>query len=371
MTRARVIQAVVLAASIVAVGTLTGCEDGNKVFVESAVLYPTSGTRSVEEIRLDRNDADVFVIPAGVPGIIRVGFESQTQYASCELNLNGSYVVPVTRVANGLFYVEQRMPAFTAGRSTRGNITCRDANAWPATTFVDTFDLVIVRSDQRMTARPVSVDFGSTGAGQVSAPRDITLTNAGSTPARVSAVILAGANPTRYRVASDRCSGVTLRPREQCRLRVVFAPLEAGQLPALLRIETARSHVAEQVVLTGTGLATGAPLLTIEPLVISFGDVEPPQGASSTVFVTNTGTAPLAIGRISLAGDRTSWFVLQGDDCSGTTLAPNTQCRVRVLFTPSEVGHQSATLEIPTNAGPGAVSIRGNGAGPSCTYPYC
>lgn len=371
MKRVRVVQAVVLAASIIAVGALTGCEDANKVFVESAVLYPDRGARSVEAIRVDRNDADVFAIPAGLPGVLRVGFESKSQYASCELNLNGTFVLPVTRVANGLYYVEQRMPAFTAGRSARGNITCRAANAWPATTFVDTFDLVIVRSDQRMTANPVAVDFGSWSAGQKSSPREITLTNAGSTPARVALVSFTGANPLEYEIAANRCTGVTLRPRQQCRLQVVFAPLDAGPAPALLRVQTAWSHVADEVSLTGTGLATGTPKAQIEPSDYRFNDIEPGQSVLATFFVTNTGTAALAVGRLALVGDQTSWFAIRDDGCSGALLEPNAQCRVAVLFNPPEVGHQSAKLEVPTNAGRGAATIRGDCIGPPCTYPYC
>lgn len=371
MKRARVMQAVVLAASIVAVGTLTGCEDGYKVFVDSAVLYPTAGNRSGDAIRLDRNESDVFVIPAGVPGLLRVGFESQTQYATCTLNLDGSFVLPVTRVSSGLFYVEQRVPAFTAGRSARGNITCQKANAWPATTFVDTFDLVVVRTDQRVSSRPAAVDFGSVRVGESSVPRDVVLTNVASKPVVVTGLSFTGAYPADYRITGDACSQATLRPRGQCRVQVAFVPTSPGALSALLRVYTSAAWVTEQVLLTGVGVASGAPAVQLEPVVLAFGEVEPGQAVSNTVFVTNTGTATLTIGRISITGGQTSWFSLQDDACSGQAVAPNAQCRLRVAFAPTEIGYQSASLTVPSNAGTSGIQLTGTGAGPRCSYPYC
>lgn len=370
MRRTRWMQAAVLAGSLFAVGALTGCEDGYKVFVESAVLYPTGGARSAEGVRVDRNRGDVFVIPAGTAGVLRVGFESQTQYVACTLNLDGAFVLPVTRVTSGLFYVERRVPAFAAGRRASGNITCQKP-AWPASTFVDTFDLVVVRSDQRVTSRPAAVDFGSVRVGQSSAGREVSLTNTGSAPVAVTGLTFGGAHPADYRVSGDSCTRATLRPGRQCRVQVVFAPGDPGALPAVLRVETDGSWVTEEVALVGTGIATGTPAVQLEPLVVAFGDLETGQSATRTVFVTNTGTAALTIGRLSLIGDRTTWFTLPSDGCSGRELAPQAQCQVRLTFSPPEVGHQSATLQVPTNAGTPGVAVSGNGVGPACTYPYC
>jgi hypothetical protein len=107
----------------------------------------------------------------------------------------------------------------------------------------------------------------------------------------------------------------------------------------------------------------GTPVtqLTVSPESLYFGRValdttSPPQ----TVTVTNTGTEPVLLDTIMLTGANADEFGIQGDFCSGETLAPLDDCTVDVILQPSTVGVKTANLEHPGDP-PFTVQLTGRG----------
>lgn len=76
-----------------------------------------------------------------------------------------------------------------------------------------------------------SVDVGQTGA---SLP--YVYGNAGPTPAHVSAVTIAGANPADFTVTQDTCSGATIAASGTCSIQVAFTPTGSYQRSAVLTV---------------------------------------------------------------------------------------------------------------------------------------
>src|SRR5205085_11018832 len=76
------------------------------------------------------------------------------------------------------------------------------------------------------------------------------------------------------------------------------------------------------------------------------GGTDPP----GTVTVTSSGTAPLAIGNVTVGGADAGDFAKAADGCSGKPPPQNTSCSVQVQFRPTTQGARSATLSVADNA---------------------
>jgi N-acetylneuraminic acid mutarotase len=103
-------------------------------------------------------------------------------------------------------------------------------------------------------------------------------------------------------------------------------------------------------------------------------------GSASDVVdaaVKNTGTAPLIVSGVSLAGQAD--FAIESESCSAAPVAPGESCHVGLVFTPKAGGARSATLTLADNTaagtttaglnGAGAVHPAGGGANPGGTTP--
>lgn len=79
------------------------------------------------------------------------------------------------------------------------------------------------------------------------------------------------------------------------------------------------------------------------------------------VGLSNTGTLPISISGVTLAGTNPTAFTIS-NNC-GTTLAVNTDCMVTVAFSPTAMGSMSGRLQFQTNlATSPSVALSGTGA---------
>jgi hypothetical protein len=109
-------------------------------------------------------------------------------------------------------------------------------------------------------------------------------------------------------------------------------------------------------------VATPAPKLNLSASSHNFGD-QPINTTSSafTLTITNTGTADLHLGALSLTGP----FALVNNQCNGQTLAPAGACTFGVTFTPASVGAASGSVSVPSDAASNPDSAALSGAGTS------
>ncbi|MFL5824555.1 MAG: choice-of-anchor D domain-containing protein, partial [Solirubrobacteraceae bacterium] len=96
-----------------------------------------------------------------------------------------------------------------------------------------------------------SLTFARTPRGTASAERPLILTNNGSAPLVVSAVILGGKDPADYLV-EDGCQQ-PVAPGQGCTIEVRFDPQAAGARPATLTLLTNAPTAPAAVALSGTG----------------------------------------------------------------------------------------------------------------------
>lgn len=245
-------------------------------------------------------------------------------------------------------------PASTGQKS--GTITLTtNASAGATTTIALSGDSVAAPA---ITVSKASLTFGTVAVDTAATPQLITLTSVGKTPLTVSSATLSGAGSAAFQL-SGASFPLTLNPTQRATLTVNFAPTAAGAKSGTLTLASnALSGSSTNVALSGTAVA---PVLTLSTTSIAFGNEALDTSATArTVTITSSGTVPLTLDKISLAGGGA--FSMS----AGTfpmTLSPGSTTTVTVGFDPSSAGAKSGTLQLTSNASPETVSINLSGTG--------
>src|SRR5208283_4148372 len=104
------------------------------------------------------------------------------------------------------------------------------------------------------------------------------------------------------------------------------------------------------------------PAVTLSPTSLTFAkEVVGGTSAGKSVTLSNTGNATLDISSITTSGD---FALVTSTKPCGATLAPGTNCKIEVTFTPTQLGTRTGTLTITDNAAgsPETVPLSGTGA---------
>ncbi len=107
-----------------------------------------------------------------------------------------------------------------------------------------------------------------------------------------------------------------------------------------------------------------SPEISISPVSLDFGAGNVGSSIFRTLTITNSGGAGLHIERVTIGGPDNIDFVLQDDQCTGTTIQPKLGCKLQVAFSPHTAGSKNATLSITSNDGENptvTVSLSGSG----------
>ena len=208
---------------------------------------------------------------------------------------------------------------------------------------------------------PTSFNFGAVIVGSSSGAQTFTVSNTGTANLVIGTITFTGTDPSQFSKQIDNCSGQTVAPSGSCTVQAVFSPTSAGGKNASLSIPSNAPTV--NVPLSGTGTVPGSG---VSPSSYNFGAVVVGSPSVTKTFtITNTGTANLVIGTITLTGTNADQFSIPvaNDNCSSQTIAPSGSCTVEAKFSPSSVGLKNANLSLPSNApgSPTLVPLSGTG----------
>lgn len=216
--------------------------------------------------------------------------------------------------------------------------------------------------------QPASLDFDATVVGHESSVRTVRLTNTGRAPMTITGVTASG----DFDLLNDELPD-ELAVGETLALNLKFLPTVAGLRSGSLVLASSATGPAS-VPLSGTATAsatvvisvskaviedaTGAPVASLSPLALAFGNVRNGEtSAEKRVVLKNTGAGAMAINTIGATGQ-----FAQSNDC-GASLAPGASCNIDVTFRPTSAGQKSGSLTISTDAETGdtAVTLAGTG----------
>jgi hypothetical protein len=210
----------------------------------------------------------------------------------------------------------------------------------------------------------------NTAPSTTSPAQTVTVTNngAGNLVFGPGALTLGGTDPADFTITGDTCSSETIAPTATCTFSVDFSAPGSGSFDADVLLADNAPGSPQTFELRGTGGAAAAALAASS---ITFGSAtdKVAVGSSQTQVetITDSGSASLVLGTLSLSGAQASEFAIGSDACSGQTLAANTSCKVSIKYAPAQPGSDSAQLNVADNAAgsPQTVALSGFAGTPS------
>jgi len=212
-----------------------------------------------------------------------------------------------------------------------------------------------------------AVSFPTTTAGSTATAISVTLSNLGTATLTGIAITLGGTNASNF--AETTTCGATLAAGSTCSISATFTPAAAVSYAATISVVSSATTTAQIIALSGSGSATaGSPTVTLSSSTIAFGTVVVGDSGSSSVTVSNSGTAALAISSIALSGTNQANFA-ETNTC-GSSLAVNASCTITGVFTPAASTNYTATLSITDNAtgSPQTIALTGSGTTTTVTH---
>lgn len=214
----------------------------------------------------------------------------------------------------------------------------------------------------------------TTAPSTTSGSQTVTVTNNGSGDLvfGADALTLSGTDPGDFALTGDTCSSQSVAPTKTCTFSADFmAPGSGGTFGADVLLADNAAGSPQSFSLHGVGGTAGISFSATPLAFVSSSDrIGLGTSATETETVTNSGSAALLLGTLSLSGPQQSRFTISADACSGQTLQADTSCKVQVKYTPDQAGSDTAALNIPNNASgsPQAVPLAGFAGVPSVGF---
>jgi hypothetical protein len=200
---------------------------------------------------------------------------------------------------------------------------------------------------------PQNLTFADQATGTKSAALAVTLMNTGTGTLDISSIATTGDF-----AETNTCGPSLAGGGASCVISVTFSPATTGDLTGTLVITDNAAASPQTITLAGKGVVP-APAVTFTPNSLTFADeTVGVESAPQTVAVTNTGSAPLTISKVTAAGD-----FAQTNDCEGKSFAPGTGCTVSVTFKPTASGSRNSSFSITDNTDLKTHSVNLNGNG--------
>ena len=217
------------------------------------------------------------------------------------------------------------------------------------------------------------IDFPDLVTGTSTAPIIITVTNSGGAALHISSVTVMGINATDFAIASNTCTAAAIAVNATCTVGVTFTPTGTGARLANLQFTDDASSSPQILALTGNGLASATPGVTVTPSspIMLPSTIQGATSAPIVVTVTNSGNAVLNISTATLTGINAGDFTLASNSCNGAAVAANAACSVGITFTPSATGARLASFQVTDNApaSPQTFALSGTGNSSTPTAP--
>lgn len=212
---------------------------------------------------------------------------------------------------------------------------------------------------QTLNVSQGSLTFGTTSVGSASAAQIVQMENTGTAAVHVLDVMA----PAGFAATTD-CA--TVQPSGTCSISISFQPQAAGTTLGALEISSDSVSSLEFVSLLGTGAAGSVAL---SPQSIDLGRVLLGRTSAGTATLRNTGSAPVTITGIFIAGTDfgLAASTTAADPCTANgALAAGASCTIALVFAPTSAGTERATLSVATSATalPLKVALSGVGTQP-------
>lgn len=217
---------------------------------------------------------------------------------------------------------------------------------------------ILLQTTVQLPTSPI--DFGRQAVNTTSPGQNVTLTNIGTSTLTISSIAIGGANANDFAIQSNNCGNRVLAGAS-CTVAVTFTPLAAGSLTAALQFTDDAAGSPQSVMLTGMGVYTGPPTVSLSPASLTFpAELVNTTSAAQMITVMNTGGQTLIVNGIVFNGANSTDFA-ETSDCAN--VGSGASCTISVTFTPGTTGTFTTTMDIIDNApnSPQTVPVSGTG----------
>ncbi|HEV3275224.1 MAG TPA: alkaline phosphatase family protein [Terriglobia bacterium] len=210
------------------------------------------------------------------------------------------------------------------------------------------------------------LNFGTVTVGSSGAPKNVTISNLGSSALTISAIVTSGDYSQ-----TNNCGG-SLKAGGKCAITVTFTPSVTGTRFGTLTVTDSDGSGQQVTNLTGSGT-----FVSLTPSTLSFGTVKLGSTGTSSATLSNhstntvnitgmnvTGTVILRLA--TLNGFATGNFSIGSSTC-GSTLAPGASCTISLNFTPTVAQAINGQFFISDNEADSPQSITLSGTGQDAT----
>lgn len=216
----------------------------------------------------------------------------------------------------------------------------------------------------KVVLTPSTILFATTPVGVTSALTKVTLTNSTGVSITMGTPVTTVTGPFVVATSSTCTAGLVVANGGNCVLNVGFKPTKVGFVSGSISVNDSDVTSPQTIAVSGNG--TG---IKFTPNAINFGTVTKGIQVSSTVTITNVGTANVIFTGSEMSGPNSNDFTDNYNDnppCNNNTnnpLKPGTTCTLTVYFTPSTTGTESAVYKVFDNTvgSPQSLPLTGKG----------
>ena len=279
-----------------------------------SIQQGNNGSTSISVVPVNGFTGSVTLSASNLPGGVTAAFSPNPTTTSSTLTLTvGSTTPPNTYTVN------------VSG--TSGSIASQTSVGLTVTT---------APAQPFISLSPASETWGSVVVGATAAAKTVTLHNTGTGTLTIAGIVPSG----DFAVSSTTCAS-TLAAGKSCLIKVTFTPTQIGSRTGALTVSGNASNSPQSVSLSGTG----AVQAMLSPATATWPAVTVGSNGTAKVFtLSNKQTVALTGISISTTGD----FSVSTTTCS-SSLAAKTNCTISVIFTPTQTGTRTGTLQVSDN----------------------
>jgi len=294
-----------------------------------SIAQGASGTSTITIVPVNGFDSSVNFTASGLPSGVSAQFSPNPATTTSVLTLTAS------------------------ASATKGTSTVTITGTSGALTQTTTISLTITAgSAPIVTLAPPSLTFASVVVGATSTGKSVTLTNSGNATLDISGITTSGDFAL---VTSTKPCGATLAAGKNCKIEVTFTPTQVGARTGTLTITDNASGSPQSVPLSGTGTVQA----TLTPASKTFPATKVGTTSAAKVFTLSNKQSVALTG---ISPSTTGAFSVSATTC-GASLNAKSTCTISVVFTPTQTGSTTGSLEVNDSAigSPQTSSLSGTG----------
>ncbi|MBZ5665587.1 MAG: choice-of-anchor D domain-containing protein [Acidobacteriia bacterium] len=352
----------------------------------NTVYYATTHDESTHSIAPSTSNSTKFDVPAGLPsgsynlyvvangiesnpvvvdvvpgagfslgaspssvGIVQGSSGASTITVTPQSGFSGSVTLSVSGLPSGVTAAFSPNPTTTtstltltaSATATTGTSTLTITGVSGSVTATTALALTVNPSGTgpTVTVSPTSLTWGTVVLGATGAAKAVTLTNTGSVALSISSITSSGDFAL---AASSKPCGSTLAAGKSCIIKVTFTPTAVGTRTGTLTLTDNSPSSPQTVALSGTGGVQAK----LTPVTATFPKELVGVSSPAKVFTLKNLQAVSLTGiSVSTTGD----FSVSTTTCS-TSLAAKSTCTISVVFTPTQTGTRTGTLQVSDSA---------------------